>query len=272
MRLTLTAQGGTMKNMITLLFLMFATTAIGANIELNETNTIVLNTAINSSTAAQVQVKAMELSAKNPKQDLYLVLDSPGGSVTAGALMIDTLNALPNKIHTISLFSASMAYQTVQSLGTRYVLRSSTLMSHRAFLGGVKGTFEQLDSIISLYKQHVNNFDIVAANRTGQSLEEYKKLIHDDYWVTGAKSVEAKHADVIANVTCGKSLRGTNTRIVHTFFGNFEVTFSSCPIVRGYLSARPVSRDVTRKSYQGGIDELNKMFNDRTRANISYER
>ena len=254
-----------MKKLILLLALMFTIHLSAKTITLNESNTIILNEAINSSTAAKVQARAMELSAKNPEQELYLVIDSPGGSVTAGALMIDTLNDLPNNIHTISLFSASMAYQTVQALGTRYVLNSSTLMSHRAFLGGVKGTFEQLDSIIDLYKSHVANFDIIASNRVGISLPDYKKLIHDDYWVTGAQSVLKGHADAVASVVCGKTLQGTYNKVYRTMFGSYNVKFSKCPLIAGFLEAKP-----TRgyRFNQKAIDELNLKFVDRSRSNI----
>lgn len=263
--LTFNSQGDKMKQLILLIALMFSGHLAAKTITLNESNTIILNTEINSSTVAQVQVKAMELSSKNPEQELFLVLNSPGGSVTAGALMIDTLNSLPNRIHTVSLFAASMAYQTVQSLGIRYVLNSSTLMSHRAYLGGVKGTFEQLDSIISLFKNHVANFERVASKRIGMSLVDYKKLIHDDYWVTGFDSVEKGHADAIATVICGKTLQGTYVREYRTMFGNYDVTFSKCPLIQGYLKIK--AQNGTEYSNEA-VQEIDRLFNDRTRSNI----
>lgn len=238
------------------------------NIILNEDNTVILREAINYSTVAKVQVKLFELAKKNPANDLYLFLDSPGGSVAAGGLLIDTINSIPNKVHTISAFSASMAYITVQSLGKRYVLPSAVLMSHRAYIGGLKGTFEQVDSLTDMLKEMVKEHDLTCSKRVGLTYHAYKTLIHDDHWMTAAQAVKTGHADAIAKVVCDKSLQGTYKERQFTLFGAYDVTFSKCPLVRGFVKFKPVRRFIDKADLVKMRQLLDLKYFNRTRENI----
>lgn len=238
-------------------------------ITLNEENTVILRQAINFATVAKVQVQLFELSKKNPTNDLYLFLDSPGGSVAAGGLLIDTINSIPNKVHTISAFSASMAYITAQSLGKRYILPSGILMSHRAYVGGLKGTFEQIDSLTGMLKEMVKEYDIQCADRVGLSYDAYRTLIHDDHWMTARQAVSTGHADAIAKVVCDKSLQGTYVEREFSLFGAYDVTFSKCPLVRGFIKYKPVRNFTTRQDAVMFQKMLEKKYLDRTRDNIT---
>lgn len=238
-------------------------------ITLNEENTVILRQGINYASIAKVQVKLFELSKKNPTNDLYLFLDSPGGSVAAGGLLIDTINSIPNKVHTISAFSASMAYITAQSLGKRYVLPSGVLMSHRAYVGGLKGTFEQIDSLTGMLKEMVKEYDIQCADRVGLSYNAYRTLIHDDHWMTARQAVSTGHADAIAKVICDKSLQGSYVERQFSLFGAYDVTFSKCPLVRGYIKYKPVRRFTTKENLMRFKQVIDKKYLDRTRDNIT---
>lgn len=240
-----------------------------AQLILTEDNTVILREAINYATVAKVQVKLFELAKKNPTQDLYLFLDSPGGSVAAGGLLIDTINSIPNKVHTISAFSASMAYITVQSLGKRYVLPSAVLMSHRAYVGGLKGTFEQIDALSSMLKEMVKEHDLICSKRVGLTYHAYKNLIHDDHWMTASQAVGTGHADQVAKVICDKSLQGTYDERQFTLFGAYDVTFSKCPLVRGFIKFKPVGRYLNKGDIIQIKNQLEKRYLDRTRDNIT---
>lgn len=239
------------------------------SIILNEDNTVILREAINYSTVAKAQVKLFELAKKNPANDLYLFLDSPGGSVAAGGLLIDTINSIPNKVHTISAFSASMAYITVQSLGKRYVLPSAVLMSHRAYIGGLKGTFEQVDSLTDMLKEMVKEHDLTCSKRVGLTYHAYKTLIHDDHWMTASQAVKTGHADAVAKVICDKSLQGTYKERQFSLFGAYDVTFSKCPLVRGFIKYKPVRRYMHKRDVMELNKQLQKRYFDRTRENIN---
>lgn len=233
---------------VCLLFVVF--TARSKTIELNEDNSLVLNKAFDMESVSKVLSRAFQLSIKNPSQDLYLVLDSPGGSVIAGMNLLEGLKAIPNKVHTITFSAASMGYQTVQNLGTRYITSYGYLMSHRAHISGVSGQIPgELETRIKFYKDLLTNLDIQTASRVGLSLEEYSKLIHDEYWVVGASAVKAGHADELVEVVCSKKLVSMETvETITNMFGSLTVTWSGCPIIRFPLS---ISRS---NGYYGNID------------------
>lgn len=207
-------------------------------ITLSDKNTVTLNERVSSTTVALVQNKLSELADKT-SDDLYLILYTPGGSVTAGMQLIDHIKSLKNKVHTITIFAASMGYQIVQNADKRYILPSGNLMSHRPYITGLSGSFPgELNKRLDFYTKMTNILDKQAAKRVGITLNEYKDLIHDEYWVTGVNAVKSKHADEVALARCDKSLQGKYTKTVYTFFGAFKVTFSKCPLITGALEVR----------------------------------
>jgi len=209
-------------------------------IELNDKNTINFNEAFTSKYVAEKQIEAIVMCASNVGSTINLVLYTPGGSVSAGQRLFDTLHALPCTFNTITIFSASMGFQTVQQLNKRYILPSGTLMSHRASVSGLGGEVGgELDSILNSIKASVRELDEVAAQRAGITLKQYEEQIRDELWMTGAEAVRLKYADEIVLVTCDKSLLGTRIQRFNTMFGSFDIEFSNCPIVTGPLRIQP---------------------------------
>lgn len=234
-----------MKTLLLSLLLTFSLTGFSKEkvIELTSKNTISFNQAFTNSYVAKKQIEAITLCAKSPKSTINIVLYTPGGSISAGQRFFDTLKALPCNFDTITIFSASMGYQTVQQLGNRYILPSGTLMSHRASVRGLSGEVGgELDSIINLIKTNVTELEKVASKRAGITLEQYQNQIRDELWLTGSQAVETKHADEVVLVKCGKSLRGTKVQRVATIFGAFMVEFSKCPIITGPLKISALRR------------------------------
>lgn len=202
------------------------------NIVLTEKNSVRFNEEFSDIYVAKIQgeviAKVNRLASDEP---LYLVLDTPGGSVFAGAILIDNLKALGHPIHTITVFSASMGYQLVQNMGTRYILPTGILMSHRA-AGGVQGQFYgEIESRLQMIKDVVDSLDEVAANRTNTTIENYRKSVQNELWAIGSKAIASSQADAIARATCDKSLRGTESTTIQTFIGPVELIFSKCPII-----------------------------------------
>lgn len=206
-------------------------------IVLTKKNTVIMRERFSGSSVAKIQDQLLTLSGNLDTDDeIYLVLDTPGGSVIAGMSLIDTVKAIPQKVNTITLFAASMGYQTVQNLGTRYIVPSGILMSHRASLGGLSGQLDgEIESRLNFYKDITGALDAIAAKRVGISLEDYKKLILNEYWAGAFKSVKENHADEIITAKCSKSLMGTYEEHINTFFGSFKVRFSNCPLIRSPL-------------------------------------
>lgn len=228
------------KLLLTLLLLIPAITyADLRTITLTEKNTISFNEPFDAMTVAAKQTELFELVATSQEQDIYVVMYSPGGSVSAGSLFIDTAKALGKNINTITIFSASMGYHTVQGLGKRYILPSGILMSHRAYVSGLAGQFPgELNERIKMLMSSTEVLDKVAAQRVGLKIEEYKSLIHDELWLTGEEAVRRGHADEVIQATCDQSLSGSYSKKFYTIFGPVDVEFSKCPLIVGPLSIK----------------------------------
>ena len=226
-------------------------------ITLNSQNVIVFETPFTSETTAKLSYKALSKDlAKGLNGPMYLVLDTPGGSVDAGIEMIYNLNQLNSGIHTISLFAASMGFHTVQGVkGKRYITQDGTLMSHKA-RGGFQGEFPgQLDKRYNLYKDRLLRLDKQVVKRTKgkQTLSSYSALYENEYWCDGQKCVDDGFADEVVSVRCDKSLAGKR-RIKYRsmrMFGSvidFFLIKSKCPIITGplglqvYVDGKPINK------------------------------
>lgn len=137
---------------------------------LKENNTIVLSDEVNAMTVAKVLEQARDLDSKLKKgEPLYLILNTPGGSVSDGLELVDMLKGMDRKVHTITIFAASMGFQIAQQMNDRLMIGSGTLMSHKA-RGAVRGEFggdepSQLDSRLNLWKSKIKNQRHGFANR-----------------------------------------------------------------------------------------------------------
>jgi|GEM_PF-1604697 len=164
---------------------------------------------------------------------LYLVLNTPGGSIFSGVEFIDFLKGLDREVKTISLFSASMGFAFVQELGERIVTDNSLLMAHRA-AGGVDGQFDgELESRYNMIKRKIDLLEIRAAKRLQIPLKDYRQKVLNEYWVHGFDAVGDKAADKNVRLKCGSSLSGTYVEEVPFIFGIIlQVTFSECPLIK----------------------------------------
>lgn len=233
-------------------------------LKLESDNMVVMRGPVTGDSVAKWMMQLQAASQRLPKdKPIYLVIDSPGGSVFAGLDLIDYAEALPQPIHTLTLFSASMAFQTVQNLDKRYILRQGTLMSHRA-RGGLEGQFDgELESRYRMVKRKLDYLDQVAADRMKLSIENYKAMIVNEYWVHGFDAVNEEAADEMVLAKCGKSLEGTEVIEVRTMFGTAKLRFAKCPLIRSPLGMDFAGIQDSRKEYVKEV--LNKAFFNRER-------
>ncbi len=169
-------------------------------------------------------------------QDLYLVIDSPGGDIVSGNDFANVVKSLGRPVHTITIFSASMAFNFVQRFGMRYITPSGTLMAHRATVGGVGGQVpgEFLTMAAHIYR-FVTTMDRQNAKRMGLSYEAYAELVRDEYWVIGDDAVAEKVADKTALIRCDDSLSGAYQETMNSMFGPLLLTWSNCPAITAPL-------------------------------------
>ena len=209
------------------------------SILLTENNTVHFSGKVDEVSVAKAQRELGLLSVKLGKNDIiYLVIDSPGGSVVDGNQFIDFASALPQKIKPICVFCASMGYHMFQSFDERLVMPSSMLMSHRVSIGGLSGQVPgEANSRLKRIERISHEMDVKVAKRIGSTVEAYKALIYDELWLSGAEAVEVKHADRLAKFRCSKGLlTGTKKSSVNTLFGPVDVVMSKCPLISGILS------------------------------------
>jgi ATP-dependent protease ClpP protease subunit len=184
------------------------------NIELNIFNSVPFNDSFNSRSVTRAIEKLKHLDGIKYLADkpIYLVLNSGGGSITAGLRLINFVKGMTRKVNTISHFSASMAFETVEQLGDRLAFESSILMSHKA-RGGVYGEYPgQLDSRLTVNKRELDIMEKAVVNRTKgkHTLKSYRNLIENEYWCVSEDCIKQGFLDNIIVSSCDKSLGGSH--------------------------------------------------------------
>jgi ATP-dependent Clp protease, protease subunit len=232
-------------------------------VNLTTDNTIVLNGPVNDASVRKVQMDAKRLDASlDSNYPLFLILNTPGGSIQSGLELIEFLQSLNRPVHTITIFSASMGWQIAQHLNGRLIINYGVLMSHRAF-GGFRGEFPgQLDSRLEFWKRRVYEMDQVTVNRTKgkQTMESYQAAMANELWIGGQDAVEMGYADRVVRMRCSKELSNQlETVAVRTFFGSINLVFSGCPTVTGPVGVSALIRTnkgmmtIEEFTEQGGV-------------------
>ena len=238
-------------------------------ITLESGNMVVLRGPVTGSSVGKTMKQLREISRKlNKKTPIYLVLDTPGGSIPDGLDLIDFAKALPQKVHTITLFAASMGFQIAQNLDTRYIITNGTLMSHRARVEGLGGQVKgELESRYKMVRRSVDYLDYIAAQRMGMKLKDYEALVIPEYWVYGFDAVTAKAADEQVLLQCGETLDGTDVVTFDTFFGPVKVTFAKCPLIKepeaidlGFISL--AKQDLVQEAIKTSIEDKSTFVSD----------
>ncbi|MDE5925616.1 MAG: ATP-dependent Clp endopeptidase proteolytic subunit ClpP [Helicobacter sp.] len=166
---------------------------------------ILLSGQIDDGVASSIVAQLLFLEAEDPEKDIYLYINSPGGVVTSGLSIYDTMNYVKPDISTICIGQAASMGAFLLSCGTkgkRYSLPNSRIMIHQP-LGGAQGQATEIEiqakEILRL-KASLN--EILAAN-TNQPLEKIAKDTDRDFYLSAR---EAQEYGLIDNVLT-KSLK-----------------------------------------------------------------
>lgn len=230
-------------------------------ITLRDTNTVSLNMAIDGSTAKDVQQQLMNLSQILPTYEpIYLVLNSPGGSIEDGEKIIETARGIPQQVHTISIFSASMSFIISQYLDKRYILDAGQMMSHRAYAEGLSGQVpgNLVTRTLGLLS-NLQQVDEHVAKRAGMATLAYEELVRDELWMRGEKAVGLKFADEVTSIRCAKSLNGPgDPKNLRIMMFDVKVVFHRCPLI-----TEPVSVEIQGSPSQRVKQQIHEMLYDK---------
>ncbi len=147
---------------------------------------------VNDTTASLVVAQLLYLEAKDPDKDICLYIDSPGGSVTAGMAIYDTMNFIKCDVSTICIgMAASMGafLLSAGAKGKRLALPNSEVMIHQP-LGGMKGQATD----IKIHADHIlktrETLNMILAKNTGKSVEEIARDTERDNFMSAYEAAQ----------------------------------------------------------------------------------
>jgi ATP-dependent Clp protease protease subunit len=164
---------------------------------------VMLNSDVNNQSANSIIMQLLVLSAEDPKADIYFYINSPGGSVTDGLALYDTMQTIPNDVVTICLGSAASMGSFLLSGGTpgkRYALPNSRLMYHQVMSGISGGTqYVDMETSVKETKKLYEKLNMYLSEFTqGKiSFEEMKKKTDRDWWLSPQEAIESGFIDKI---------------------------------------------------------------------------
>jgi len=153
---------------------------------------IVLSDEVNDATASIVVAQLLFLEGQDPEKDISLYINSPGGSVSAGFAIFDTMNYIKCDVSTICMgMAASMGafLLAAGAKGKRFALPNSEIMIHQP-LGGAQGQA----SDIRIASEHIlrtrAKINKILAEETNKTIEVIEKDTDRDYWMTAQEALE----------------------------------------------------------------------------------
>lgn len=153
---------------------------------------IFLGEEVNDASASLIVAQLLFLDAEDPGKDIYLYINSPGGSVTAGMAIFDTMNYIKSDVSTICTGMAASMGAFLLAAGTkgkRFALPNSTIMIHQP-LGGVQGQASDIKihtEYLLMIKEKLNK---ILSENTGKPLEQVEKDTDRDNFLSAEEAKE----------------------------------------------------------------------------------
>lgn len=153
---------------------------------------IFLGSAIDDSVANTVIAQLLFLAAEDPDKDISIYINSPGGSITAGMAIYDTIQYIKPDVSTIAIgMAASMGafLLTAGTKGKRFALPNSEIMIHQP-LGGTQGQASDIEIHTKRILEMRDKLNKILAERTGQTLKRIQKDTDRDNFLTAEDAKE----------------------------------------------------------------------------------
>lgn len=151
---------------------------------------IMLGSGIDDNVANSVVAQLLFLTADDPDKDISLYINSPGGSITAGMAIYDTMQFIKPNVQTICIgMAASMGafLLTAGEKGKRFALPNSEVMIHQP-LGGTQGQASDIEIHAKRIIEMREKLNQIIADRTGQSIETVRKDTDRDNFMTAEQA------------------------------------------------------------------------------------
>ena len=148
---------------------------------------VFLSDEVNDQTASLVVAQLLFLEAQDPDKDISLYINSPGGSITAGMAIYDTMNFIKCDVSTICIgMAASMGSFLLSSgaKGKRFALPNAEILIHQPLLGGLQGQA----SDIKIHADHIirvrERMNRIYSEQTGKPIEQIEQDTNRDHFLT----------------------------------------------------------------------------------------
>lgn len=162
---------------------------------------IFLGTPIDDTTASIVVAQFLFLQGEDPTEPIYMYINSPGGSASAGLAIYDTMNYVSPEVHTWCVgLAASMAAVLLAAgeKGHRHVLPHSRVLIHQPWSPGISGQATDVQIQAEEILRTRKNLNQILADRTGQPLEKIERDTDRDYYMNAEEAKEYGIVDVVA--------------------------------------------------------------------------
>ena len=158
-----------------------------------------LGSEVRDENANDICAKILLLAAEDSTKDIYLYINSPGGSITAGMALYDTMQYVPNDIVTVGIGMAASMGQFLLSSGTkgkRYATPNTRVLLHQPS-GGFGGTASDIQTQAELIMSMKRQLSQITADQTGKTVEEVMADGDRDRWFTAQEALEYGFIDHI---------------------------------------------------------------------------
>jgi ATP-dependent Clp protease, protease subunit len=166
-----------------------------------ETRSIYLWGVVDDRSSKDVVTKLLLLEADNPGKEIKFFISSPGGSVTSGMVVYDTMRMIKSPVTTICMGLAASMGSILLSGGTkgkRYIFPHGEVMIHQPSLGGhIQGVSADMEIHAEQILRTKEMGARILAENTGQTVERIRRDFERDYWMDAEKSIEYGIVDKI---------------------------------------------------------------------------
>ena len=177
-----------------------------------------LGSEVRDDNANEICAKILLLAAEDSKRDIFLYINSPGGSITAGMAIYDTMQFVPNDIVTVGIGMAASMGQLLLTSGTkgkRYITPNARVLLHQPS-GGFGGTASDIQTQARLILDMKKRLAEITADQTGKTVEQIITDGDRDHWFSAQEALEygfVDHLRASATDVTGGGGTETNTEI-----------------------------------------------------------